>query len=166
MSQELDTSCVMAPLNAILLAEFCVSQISGRFCAVTLYYFITDSSEQHPITGLEEKEVNLFASYVCSQQCNCAFSCQQIFAFLCMLMDLVILKIYILSTCICMAESLHCSPETITTLLIGYAAAAAKSLQSCPTLCDPIDGSPPGSPVHGILQARTLEWVAISFSNA
>ena len=42
----------------------------------------------------------------------------------------------------------------------------AKSLQSCPTLCDPIDGSPPGSPVPGILQARTLEWVAISFSNA
>ena len=46
------------------------------------------------------------------------------------------------------------------------AAAAAKSLQSCPTLCDPIDGSPPGSAVLGILQARTLEWVAISFSNA
>ena len=45
------------------------------------------------------------------------------------------------------------------------AAAAAKSLQSCPTLCDPIDGSPPGSPVPGILQARTLEWAAISFSN-
>ena len=45
-------------------------------------------------------------------------------------------------------------------------AAAAKSLQSCPTLCDPIDGSPPGSPVPGIPQARTLEWVAISFSNA
>ena len=46
------------------------------------------------------------------------------------------------------------------------AAAAAKSHQSCLTLCDPIDGSPPGSPVPGILQARTLEWVAISFSNA
>ena len=46
------------------------------------------------------------------------------------------------------------------------AAAAAKSLQSCPTLCDPIDGNPPDSPVPGILQARTLEWVAISFSNA
>ena len=45
-------------------------------------------------------------------------------------------------------------------------AAAAKSHQSCPTLCDPVDGSPPGSPVPGILQARTLEWVAISFSNA
>ena len=45
-------------------------------------------------------------------------------------------------------------------------AAAAKSLQSCPILCDPIDGSPPGSAVPGILQARTLEWVAISFSNA
>ena len=44
--------------------------------------------------------------------------------------------------------------------------AAAKSLQSCLTLCDPVDGSPPGSPVPGILQARTLEWVAISFSNA
>jgi len=47
-----------------------------------------------------------------------------------------------------------------------HAAAAAKSLQSCPTLCDPRDGSPPGFPVPGILQARTLEWVAISFSNA
>ena len=46
------------------------------------------------------------------------------------------------------------------------AAAAAKSLQSCPTLCNPIDGSPPGSFVRGILQARTLEWVAIAFSNA
>ena len=46
------------------------------------------------------------------------------------------------------------------------AAAAAKSLQSCPTLCDPIDGSPPGYTVPGILQTRTLEWVAISFSNA
>ena len=50
--------------------------------------------------------------------------------------------------------------------LDAAAAAAAKSLQSCPTLCDPIDGSPPGSPVPGIFQAITLEWVAISFSNA
>ena len=49
---------------------------------------------------------------------------------------------------------------------IPSAAAAAKSLQLCPTLCDPINGSPPGSPIPGILQARTLEWVAISFSNA
>ena len=48
---------------------------------------------------------------------------------------------------------------------IKKVAAAAKSLQSCPTLCDPIDGSPPGSPIPGILQARMLEWVAISFSN-
>ena len=53
-----------------------------------------------------------------------------------------------------------------TSATVAAAAAAAKSLQSCPTLCDPIDGSPPGSPVPGILQARTLEWVAISFSNA
>ena len=53
-----------------------------------------------------------------------------------------------------------------TTEGIVTAAAAAKLLQSCPTLCDPIDSSPPGSPVPGILQARTLEWVAISFSNA
>ena len=54
-------------------------------------------------------------------------------------------------------------------LLLGlgsFAATAAKSLHSCPTLCDPTDGSPPGSPIPGILQARTLEWVAISFSNA
>ena len=46
------------------------------------------------------------------------------------------------------------------------AATAAKSIQSCPTLCDPIDSSPPGSPVPGILQARTLEWVAVAFSNS
>ena len=63
-------------------------------------------------------------------------------------------------------------PLTIFTVFLIYSslsaatAAAAKSLQSCPTLCDPRDGSPPGSPVPGILQARTLEWVAISFSNA
>ena len=49
---------------------------------------------------------------------------------------------------------------------LAAAAAAAKLLQSCPTLCDPIDGSPPGSPVPGILQARTLEWAAIAFSSA
>ena len=60
---------------------------------------------------------------------------------------------------------------TLITRLFSFssfsaAATAAKSLQSCPTLCDPIDGSPPGSPVPGIIQARTLEWVAISFSNA
>ena len=60
--------------------------------------------------------------------------------------------------CVCITESLCCTLET--------AAAAAKSLQSCLTLCDPMDGSPPGIPVPGILQARTLEWVAISFSNA
>ena len=50
--------------------------------------------------------------------------------------------------------------------LLESAIATAKSLQSCPTLCDPIDSSPPGSAIPGILQARTLEWVAISFSNA
>ena len=55
-------------------------------------------------------------------------------------------------------NNFHCSSQD--------AAAVAKSLQSCPTLCDPIDGSPPGSPVPGILQARTLEWVAISFFSA
>ena len=63
-----------------------------------------------------------------------------------------------------------CSHEIKRQLLLGRKVmtnlAAAKSLQSCPTLCDPIDGSPPGSHVPGILQARTLEWVAISFSNA
>jgi len=69
-------------------------------------------------------------------------------------------------TCICMAESLRCYLKHHNIVIIGYAAAAAKSLQSCPTLCDPTDSSPPGSPVPGILQARTLEWVAISFSNA
>ena len=55
---------------------------------------------------------------------------------------------------------------TWTTPWTQKSAAAAKLLQSCPTLCVPIEGSPPGSPVPGILQARTLEWVTISFSNA
>ena len=61
-----------------------------------------------------------------------------------------------------------CSEDSSIYIIHGMneAAAAAKSLQSCPTLCDPIDGSPPGSLVPGILQARILEWVAISFSNA
>ena len=65
-------------------------------------------------------------------------------------------------------ENLNCSLKHVDEgcLTISTAAATAKSLQSCPTLCDPVDGSPPGSPVPGILQARTLEWAAISFSNA
>ena len=57
-------------------------------------------------------------------------------------------------------------PVWVTRKAQRWHAAAAKSLQSCPTLCDPTDGSPPGSSVPGILQARTLEWVAIAFSNA
>jgi len=56
--------------------------------------------------------------------------------------------------------------ESVIVIQWNTAASAAKLLQSCPTLCDPIDGSPPGSSVPGILQARTLEWVAIAFSNA
>ena len=71
-----------------------------------------------------------------------------------------------MDTCICITESLCCPSETITTLLTGYSAAAAKSLQSCPTLRDPLDSNPPGSSVPGILQARTMEWVAISFPTA
>ena len=59
-----------------------------------------------------------------------------------------------------------CSIWSIQVYNPAAIAAAAKSLQSCPTLCNPIDGSPPGSPIPGIPQARTLEWVAISFSNA
>ena len=62
--------------------------------------------------------------------------------------------------------SLHSHQQCKRLAAAAAAAAAAKLLQSCPTLCNPIDGSPPGSPVPGILQARTLEWVAISFSNA
>ena len=56
--------------------------------------------------------------------------------------------------------------ESKQSIAAAAAAAAAASLQSCPTLCDPIDGSPPGSPIPRILQSRTLEWVAISFSSA
>ena len=62
-------------------------------------------------------------------------------------------------------HTMHARNECLLSRSYSFPA-AAKSLQSCPTLCDPIDGSPPGSPVPGILLARTLEWVAISFSNA
>ena len=80
-----------------------------------------------------------------------------------------ILKVYILENIYIFSKyiryfllySIICPVSTAAAVV---AAAAAKSLQSCPTLCDPIDGSPPGSLVPGILQARTLEWVAISFS--
>ena len=85
--------------------------------------------------------------------------------------------IFFFSICLKILESI---PDIVNDMLKGLGslmflqrilifvclAAAAKSLQSCLTLCDPIDGSPPGSPIPGILQARTLEWVAISFSNA
>jgi len=63
-------------------------------------------------------------------------------------------------------KNLPTTQETWVGTAAAAAAAAPKSLQSCPTLCDPRDGSPPGSAVPGILQARTLEWVAISFSSA
>ena len=63
-------------------------------------------------------------------------------------------------------KAVYFHPAYLTYMQIAAAAAAAESLQLCPTLCDPIDGSPPGSPVPGILQARTLEWVAISLSSA
>ena len=69
-----------------------------------------------------------------------------------------------LSNCITLIDS--SALEIALFLEIAAAVAAAKSLQLCPTLCNPIDGSPPGSPIPGILQARTLEWVTISFSNA
>ena len=70
-------------------------------------------------------------------------------------------------TCIsCTVYFFNTQPPGKLHYVDAAAAAAAKLLQSCLTLCDPIDGSPPGSPVSGILQARTLEWVAISFSNA
>ena len=75
--------------------------------------------------------------------------------------------------CLALGEWSHhcdfqCHEDLLCTVLLFIlaAATAAKSLQSCLTPCDPIDGSPPGSPIPGILQARTLEWVAISFSNA
>ena len=64
------------------------------------------------------------------------------------------------------AYQCQCGLEKHGNSIAWSAAAAAKSLQSCPTLCDTIDGSPPGSPIPGILQARTLQWVAVSFSSA
>ena len=94
----------------------------------------------------------------------------------------ILLKIYLFFMVQCYSDTSYNVHETLLEFLITvefikllldnrlctvcWMLCYAKSLQSCPTLCDPIDGSPPGSPVPGILQARTLEWVAISFSNA
>ena len=81
-------------------------------------------------------------------------------------------KMYILctlrNTCLCQIQDIGTRSQRTRKLVSGNSnmLCYAKSLQSCPTLCDPIDGSAPGSPVPGILQARTLEWVAISFSTA
>ena len=76
-------------------------------------------------------------------------------------------ELLFLIVCWWMLVQWQCSTHQATvSLLYKRDAAAAKTLQSCPTLCDPIDGSQPGSSVPGILQARTLEWVAISFSSA
>ena len=77
-----------------------------------------------------------------------------------------ILKVLILGIVLMRAVRYGVSHMVICMPVLCWFAAAAKSLQSCPTLCDPRDGSPPGSAVPGILQARTLEWVAISFSSA
>ena len=81
-------------------------------------------------------------------------------------MILVCNKIYFQMFPICLWKMKHWGTPSSLHSNYNCAAAAAKSLQSCLTLCNPIDGSPPDSPVPGILQARTLEWVAISFSNA
>ena len=83
---------------------------------------------------------------------NCAINCR--------------LKIISLSLCIFISSQLKNVLQLKISSSLKAAAAAAKLLQSCPTLCDPRDGSAPGSPVLGILQARTLEWGAISFPNA
>ena len=77
-----------------------------------------------------------------------------------------VLLTFTLSIIFSVSVVLHCQCGCHGSIIPAAATAAAKSLQSCPTLCDPIDGSPPGSSVPGIFHARILEWVAISFSNA
>ena len=76
-----------------------------------------------------------------------------------LVMSILLLLVLLYPLCLIQVTYTHINAHLLS-------AAAAKLLQSCPTLCDPRDGSPPGSPVPGILQARTLEWVAVSFSNA
>ena len=78
------------------------------------------------------------------------------------------LFVFLVLSCMSCLYILEINPLSVVSfaIIFSHSAAAAKLLQSCPTLCNPIDSSRPGSPVPGILQARTLEWVAISFSNA
>ena len=84
----------------------------------------------------------------------------------CILSQKRTLRLYLWVTFILFLAESYFLFGMLTAINMCYAAAAAKSLQSCLTLCDPVDGSPPGSATPGILQAGTLEWVAISFSNA
>ena len=79
---------------------------------------------------------------------------------------LIILPTVRISLHHCLKDTTEVKEYSSLHIVHAAAAAAAKSLQSCPILCDPIDGSPPGLAIPGILQARTLEWVAISFSSA
>ena len=97
------------------------------------------------------------------------FNSLKLYVCVCVYVMCVFLSICRVLKQILIEQLLHISPCTKVTKsnnLTFWKSTAAKSLQLCPTLCDTIDGSPPGSPIHGILQARTLEWVTISFSNA
>ena len=97
---------------------------------------------------------------------NEIFPCEGSFTWMSLKLHLVYFPVPVYG-CVCVCVYIYIYIYMGTYIYIGcVAAAAAKSLQSCRTLCGPIDGGPPGSPVPGILQARTLEWVAISFSNA
>ena len=98
--------------------------------------------------------------YIC---CGYIYTCIYVDMIIHVYMLCVYTRVYVYTVFICVYIITYVYKLCIYTHVYMY---AAKSLQSCPILCDPIDGSPPGSPVPGILQARTLEWVAISFSNA
>ena len=105
------------------------------------------------------KNCIVFKTALCSKRCTKPYIKLEKFK--------IIINIILLASWVCCNKIPQSGKLKILTVsVLKPAAAAAESLQSWPTLCDPIDSSPPGSPVPGILQARTLEWAAISFSNA
>ena len=129
--------------SRFILCISCPSARISLLCKGTLFPFIAEGSIRSQFLSsvcslLDAVDYFIYLSELAEQENTCVFGN--------------------LSLCVCVCVYMC--------VYVYIATPAAKSLQSCPTLCDPMDGRPPGSPVPGILQARTLEWVAISFSNA
>ena len=133
-----------------------ITDIQPKRIRVLRFYAYEGQDQEKPTCGRRNQNDGLsLVKMMILAQCERCFWHFSLFNCYCSFRNMVLLW-----------EFINCTLKICVLFYMYTAAAAAKSLQSCLTLCDPIDGSPPGSPVPGILQARSLEWVAIYFSNA